>query len=116
MSLVVGQTSGATGTVDSVSQGSPNIKTRYFFDNGQRDGFYDLGKITLKPGATNTFKLLYYCFDYFRIRSGDFFDVNSYAAIDYTEIPVYSPNKVDLGGLEPDGTFELSDCLDFRPV
>ena len=34
----------------------------------------------------------------------------------YKEIPVYSPNKVDLGGLEPDGTFELSDCVDFRPV
>ena len=56
-------------------------------------------------------------FDYFRVSGGgDFFDVISYAAIDYTEIPVYSPNKVDLGGLEPDGTFELSDCLDFRPV
>ena len=56
-------------------------------------------------------------FDYFRVSGGgDFFDVSSYAAIDYSEIPVYSPNKVDLGGLEPDGTFELSDCLDFRPV
>ena len=39
---IVGQTSGATGTVDSVSQGSPNITDRYFFDNGQRDGYYDL--------------------------------------------------------------------------
>ena len=31
------------------------------------------------------------------------------------DIPVYSPNKIDLGGLEPDGTFELSDSVDFRP-
>ena len=81
-------------------------------------GFYDLGKLTLKPGATNTFKgPIMVLFDYFRVSGGgDFFDVSSYAAIDYSEIPVYSPNKVDLGGLEPDGTFELSDCLDFRPV
>ena len=46
---------------------------------------------------------------------GEFYDVQSYSNIDYGDIPVYSPNKVDLGGLEPDGQFELSDALDFRP-
>ena len=56
-------------------------------------------------------------FDYFAPSgAGDYFDVGSYSAIDYDEIPVYSPSRVDLGGLEPDGTFELSDCVDFRPV
>ena len=54
-------------------------------------------------------------FDYFTGSGGQFYDVNSYNGIDYDEIPVYSPNKVDLGGLEPDGQFELSDALDFRP-
>ena len=92
------------------------LKTRYFFDNGQRDGFYDLGKITLKPGEPTPSNLLLCVSITLESGAGDFFDVNSYAAIDYKEIPVYSPNKVDLGGLEPDGTFELSDCLDFRPV
>ena len=28
---------------------------------------------------------------------------------------MYSPARVDLGGFEPDGTFELSDSIDFRP-
>lgn len=52
---VVGQTSIAVGVLGAtISQGSPDIKDRYFFDNGQRDGFYDLSKLTLKPGATNT--------------------------------------------------------------
>ena len=54
-------------------------------------------------------------FDYFTGSGGQFYDVSSYNGIDYGDIPVYSPNKVDLGGLEPDGQFELSDSLDFRP-
>jgi len=115
---VVGQTSVAVGVLGAtISQGSPDIKDRYFFDNGQRDGFYDLSKMTLKPGQPTPNGPIMVLFDYFRVSGGgDFFDVSSYSAIDYSQIPVYSPNKVDLGGLEPDGTFELSDCLDFRPV
>ena len=46
---VVGQTSNASGTIGTLTTGSDNITDRYFFDNGQRDGFYDFGKITLKP-------------------------------------------------------------------
>ena len=49
--------------------------------------------------------------------AGNFFDVSSYDnQISYQDIPKYIPNKVDLGGLEPDGQFELSDAVDFRPV
>ena len=100
-----------------IGHGSPDIKSRYTFDNGQRDGFYDLSKLTLKNGAPKPNNALIILFDYFRVAGGgDFFDVSSYSSIEYKDIPVYSPNKVDLGGLEPDGTFELSDCVDFRPV
>jgi preprotein translocase subunit YajC len=119
---VVGQTSLASGTMPTaesggVNAGSPDIKDRYFFDNGQRDGYYDLSKLTLKPGQPKPSNPLLLVFDSFTVSGGgDFFDVNSYSSIDYKDIPVYSPNKVDLGGLEPDGTFELSDCVDFRPV
>ena len=119
---VVGQTSLATGTMpnvvsDGLKAGSPDIKDRYFFDNGQRDGYYDLSKLTLKPGQPTPNGPLLIVFDSFTVSGGgDFFDVSSYSSIDYKDIPVYSPNKVDLGGLEPDGTFELSDCVDFRPV
>jgi hypothetical protein len=115
---VVGQTSLATGTLPAViGAGSGDIKDRYFLDNGQRDGFYDLSKLTLKPGQPTPYGPILIVFDYFRVSGGgDFFDVSSYSTIDYKDIPVYSPNKVDLGGLEPDGTYELSDALDFRPV
>ena len=114
---VVGQTSLAVATLSNVSAGSSNITNRYFFDNGQRDGFYDLGKLIRKTGEPAPSNPIVICFDYFTPSgSGDFFDVSSYSSIEYKDIPVYSPNKIDLGGLEPDGTFELSDCADFRPV
>lgn len=112
---VVGQDSRAVAELDGLSQGSLDITDRYFFDNGQRDGYYDLAKITLKPGAPSPNNKLLIIFDYFTGSGGDFYDVGSYTGIPYAEIPVYSPNKVDLGGLEPDGTFELSDAVDCRP-
>ena len=112
---VVGQTSNASGTIGTLTTGSDNITDRYFFDNGQRDGFYDFGKITLKPGQPTPNNSILIVFDYFTSAGGEFYDVESYSNIDYADIPVYSPNKVDLGGLEPDGQFELSDALDFRP-
>ena len=106
-----------TAESGGVNAGSPDIKDRYFFDNGQRDGYYDLSKLTLKPGQPKPSNPLLLVFDSFTVSGGgDFFDVSSYSSIDYKDIPIYSPNKVDLGGLEPDGTFELSDCVDFRPV
>ena len=114
---IVGQTSNAQGTLTSVSEGSANITSRYFFDDGQRDGFYDLAKLTRKVGAPAPSNDILICFDYFTSSgAGDFFDVNSYSSIDYKDIPTYSPNRIDLGGLEPDGTFELSDSVDYRPI
>ena len=114
--VIAGKTSSATATLTNVSTGSPEITSRYFFDDGQRDGFYDLAKLTLKNGEPIPQGSILVVFDYFSAaNAGDFYDVNSYGNIDYKDIPVYSPSRVDLGGLEPDGTFELSDCVDFRP-
>ena len=114
---VVGETSTATGTLSNVSAGSKDIKNRYFFDDGQRDGFYDYAKIQLKPGEPAPNNAILIVFDYFTHSAGNFFDVSSYDnQISYQDIPKYVPNKVDLGGLEPDGQFELSDAVDFRPV
>ena len=115
---VVGQTSGAVAQLSNVSAGGQNIMSRYFFDNGQRDGYYDLAKLVLKAGSPKPNNKICIVFDYFAPSgTGDYFDVDSYTSqIAYRDIPVYSPSRVDLGGLEPDGTFELSDCVDFRPV
>jgi len=114
---IIGQTSKAVGTVTVVTSGATNITSRYLFDDGQRDGFYDHGKLVLKPGTPPANNRLLILFDYFTSTgNGDFFDVNSYAGLEYEEIPTYVPSKVDLGGLEPDGEFELADAVDFRPV
>ena len=114
---IVGQTSKAVGTVSTVDVGATNITTRYYFDNGQRDGFYDHGRLQLKSGSPAANNQILVVFDYFTASgNGDFFDVNSYSGIEYKDIPRYVPSKVDLGGLEPDGEFELADAVDFRPV
>ena len=112
---IVGQTSSGVATIASVSSGSPDIRKRYFLDNGQRDGMYDTAKLQLKPGATTPNNPITIIFDHFEPGTGDYFAVNSYTGnVDYDDIPDYSPNKVDLGGFEPDGQFELGDAVDFR--
>lgn len=86
-----------------------NITSRFTLDNGQRDNFYDIGRIKLKPGAVTPTGRLLINFDYFSHGSGDYFDVDSYAGvIDYEDIPSYTS---DTSGIE----YELRDCLDFRP-
>ena len=113
---VVGQTNTGVATIQSYDVGSPNIKSRYFLDNGQRDGYYDLAKLQLKEGEPTPNNPITIIFDHFEAGGGDYFARGSYndSEIDYEDIPNYSPNKVDLGGFEPDGQFELSDAVDFR--
>lgn len=112
---IVGQKSNALGTINTLTDGSPDIKDRYFFDDGQRDGFYDLAKLTRKPNQPAPNGKILIVFDYFTSSGGQYYDVESYADVDYKDIPVYTANRVDLGGLEPDGTYELSDAIDCRP-
>ena len=86
-----------------------NITTRFILDNGQRDNFYDIGRIKLKTGAITPTGRLLINFDFFSHGSGDYFDVDSYSGvIDYSDIPTYTS---DTSGEE----FDLRDCLDFRP-
>jgi hypothetical protein len=86
-----------------------NITNRFTLDNGQRDNFYDIGRIKLKTGAITPTGRLLINFDFFSHGSGDYFDVDSYSGvIDYSDIPTYTS---DTSGEE----FDLRDCLDFRP-
>lgn len=85
--------------------------TNYFrFDNGQRDNFYDTGKLVLKstfsdPGS------VFVRFRYFTHGAGDFFDVTSYdsatTGLPYGEIPSYT--------MDNGTTVNLANFLDFRP-
>ena len=86
-----------------------NITTRFTLDTGQRDNFYDIGRIKLKTGSITPTGRLLINFDFFSHGSGDYFDVDSYSGvINYSDIPTYTS---DTSGEE----FDLRDCLDFRP-
>jgi hypothetical protein len=94
-----------------------NVTDSFNFDNGQRDNFYDHGRITPKTGFTPTGQLLV-VFDYFShdISQGvGYLSVDSYpidddnvsdTTIKTEDIPVYTDS---LGT-----TFDLRNTIDFR--
>ena len=85
-----------------------NITSRFNLDTGQRDAFYDIGRISLKEGELQPTGRLLITFSFFSHGAGDYFSVDSYSgAVDYADIPSFeSPQN---------GTLELRDCVDFRP-
>jgi len=86
-----------------------DVTSRFTLDTGQRDNFYDIGRIKLKTGSLVPTGRLLINFDYFSHGSGDYFDVDSYTGtLDYSDIPSYTS---DTTGEQ----FDLRDCLDFRP-
>ena len=86
-----------------------DVTDRYELDTGQRDNFYDIGRLKLKPGASAPTGRLLITFSFFSHGAGDFFDVDSYdGVVDYSAIPSYTSDTTG-------ETFELRDSLDFRP-
>lgn len=97
-----------------------DITYRYSLDNGQRDTFYDHGKIILNAGMSapsGKIVVLVNWFDYddnIGFFSCDSYNVGSNLNYDgsgeiYAKIPVYISQS--------DGTsYNLRDCIDFRPV
>jgi hypothetical protein len=86
-----------------------NITSRFDLDNGQRDNFYDIGRLKLKPGAIVPTGRLLVDFDFFSHGSGDYFDVDSYSGVvNYEDIPSYSSDTTGT-------TYKLRDVIDFRP-
>ena len=65
----------AVATITTLHTASPNIANRFYLDNGQRDGFYDHGKIIRKQGEPAPNNALTIIFDYFVGGDGDFYDV-----------------------------------------
>lgn len=89
-------------SIESVTDGSNAVisSTDYeLFDNGQRDGQYQVGRIKYTGSGVTGLKVTY---KYFAHGTGDLFDVSSYGTYPYKDIPQYK------------GTY-LSDVLDFRP-
>ena len=91
------------------SSGEVDITDRFELDNGQRDNYYDIGRVFLKKGAVDPTGSIQINFDYFSHGSGDVFTVDSYSgAVDYKDIPSHTSDTTG-------ETYELRDCLDFRP-
>ena len=112
---IVGKSSGAIATVSSVSNGSKDITSKFVFDDGQRDGYYDCARLIRKTSESAPL-------DDILVKSLTvskslvvITDVHeSYCNRLQRHSSVFTA-RVDLGGFEPDGTFELSDSIDFRP-
>lgn len=87
-----------------------SIANSFITDNGQRDNYYDNGRIVLKSGASVPTTDVFVRYRYFTHgASGDFFAANSYTGqIDYEDIPSHT---------RADGvTVPLRNVIDFRPV
>jgi hypothetical protein len=97
----------STSTSVNATTSSQNVTDRYELDNGQRDNFYDIGRIKLKTGQPAPSGRLLVVFDYFTHGAGDYFSVDSYTGqISYDNIPDYQSRFE---------SFALRDTLDFRP-
>ena len=86
------------------TSGNANVTTHFELDNGQRDDYYNIGRVKLKTTSNYTAAVgLTATYKYFSHSTGDFFSVDSYTGqIDYSLIP-----KV--------GNIELRGAVDFRP-
>lgn len=82
--------------------GSVDITNQFILDGGQKDAFYALGSLKLKPGNKVPVAPIRVTFEYFEHSQGDYFSVDSYSTIPYQNIPSYKGQS-------------LADVLDFRP-
>lgn len=81
---------------------SEDITSAFIFDNGQKDSWYESGKLIYNsPNTiTRTVKVTY---RYFSHSAGDYFTVDSYSGLAREAIPYYANEN-------------LSDYIDFRPL
>ena len=107
-----------SGTISNLSNGSKEITDNFIFDDGQRDAFYDVSKITRKAGAPAPNNPLMIVMDFFtHSGSGNVFTGNSYGTMAFQDIPNYTADRFDpSASFDADGDFQLADSIDYRPV
>lgn len=91
--------------IRSVDSNGADLAAQFRLDNGQRDNYYDIGRLILKFGRTAPAGNVFVRYRYFQHGAGDFFSVNSYS-INYRDIPSHV--------LADGTTVQLRDVLDFR--
>lgn len=109
----------------NVTDVSNNCLSDFVVDNGQQDGYYELGSIRLAPTANAALyanQMLVVLVDHFTPNNSTgsgFFSIDSYpvddsvsantlATIRTAEIPTYNSSSQQT-------TYNLRDCVDFRP-
>ena len=116
LDTISGGTSGFTAGITALTTGDQNITSNFLLDTGQRDSFYDIGRIARKPNVQSPTGRLLIIYDYFSAGTGDYFSIDSYTGqVDYADIPVYRASRVDPDSRAPIGEYELRDSFDFRP-
>lgn len=79
-----------------------DVSSQYTFDNGQRDNWYESGKLIRADGqpVIATVKVTY---QYFAHSAGDYFSIDSYTGLTRDQLPSYNNGN-------------LGDYIDFRPL
>ena len=107
-----------SGVISNLSNGSKEITDNFIFDDGQRDAYYDVSKITRKAGAPAPNNPIMIVMDFFtHSGSGNVFTGNSYGTMAFQDIPNYTADRFDpSASFDADGDFQLADSIDYRPV
>jgi len=103
---VIGQTSNTAATVTTLGQADKNVTGDYLVDNGQRNSFYDYGRIKRRKGRESAGRKLRIIFQNFVVAaadSGDVFTSESY------ENELYSNDIPSFNGIRN------TDIIDIRP-
>jgi len=104
--VVRGKDSSTQALVTDKGLGDKNVTQNFIIDNGQRDQYYDYGRIIRKKNVLEPSKKLKIIFQNYTIDSidtGEFITANSYLNSDFkTEVPFYNGRRV-------------SDYIDIRP-
>lgn len=82
-----------------------DVTSSFGFDNGQRDFTYEYSLLSLAPGQTVTGAINVF-FEYYSHSGSGYFNVDSYPS--YTKIPSFASSTGKI--------FNLTNCVDFRPV
>lgn len=89
-----------------IKNGTSTVVSEWFdLETGKTENYYGISSLVLKdgfpdPGAIDI------TVEYFSHSPGDYFSVDSYSSINYTDIPTETINNEDVS---------LSDIIDFRP-
>lgn len=105
-----------TGTAATIND--EDVTEYYEFDNGQRDNYYDLCAIRLKPSTAFRPKgQLLVRFEYFsHSGAGDFFSVDSYDGLEDTDGNIVQYEDIpDFRSRNTGQNVELRSAIDFRP-